>query len=247
MNLLVLTYHYFDRGEPAGIKPEDYEFSMPADRFAAHGRQLQESAYRIIPPEVLTSLPQETLDDRPQVLVTIDDGHASVAEIAFDILMEQRILPVVSVITDRVGQENYMDWGALRHLAAAGCSIQSHSKSHRDLTRLRPDELVVELEDSKKIIEDNIGLPVATLTIPMGRMDKKVAAAAIEAGYKIVMTSFTGINRSADDLASLRRFQVKRSRAILPLDDYFRAGSMIRLAGAAKNVIRKIRDENRLW
>lgn len=247
MNLLVLTYHYFDRGEPAGIKPEDYEFSMPADRFAAHCRQLQESGYRIIPPEVLTSLPQETLDDRRQVLVTIDDGHISAAEIAADILMEQRIKPAISVITDQVGRANYMDWGSLRHLAAAGFSIQSHTKSHRDLTRLRPNELAAELSDSKRIIEDNIGLPVTTLTIPMGRLNKTVLAATQEAGYTVVMTSFTGINRSAGDLGLLRRFQVKRSRAALPLDKYFRAGSMIRLVGAAKNVIRKIRDENHLW
>lgn len=247
MNLLVLTYHYFDRGKPVGIKPEDYEFSMAAGQFAAHCRQLQESGYRIIPPEVVTSLPQETLDDRRQVLVTIDDGHASVAESAAEILMEQRILPVISVITDHVGRPYYMNWGQLRELAMAGFSVQSHTKSHRDLTRLRPDELAAELGDSKKIIEDNIGLPVTTLTIPMGRLNKAVLAAARAAGYAIVMTSFTGINRSADDLGLLRRFQVKRSRAVLPLDDYFRAGSMIRLAGAAKNVIRKFRDENRLW
>jgi len=247
MNLLVLTYHYFDRGEPEGIKSEDVAFSMPGGQFAAHCRQLLSPDWRIIPPEVLTSLPQESLDERRQVLVTIDDGHVSVAEVAADVLLEQQIPAIISVITDRVGQAHYMDWGELRHLATAGFSIQSHTKSHRNLTRLAPDELASELNDSRKIIEDNIGQPVTTLTIPMGRIDKKVAAAAREAEYKIVMTSFTGINRSADDFVSLRRFQVKRPQETLPLDDYFRTGSMIRLVGAAKNVIRRVRDEKHLW
>jgi peptidoglycan/xylan/chitin deacetylase (PgdA/CDA1 family) len=247
MNLLVLTYHYFDRGEPTGIKPEDREFSMPAGRFAEHCRQLRDSGYRVVAPESLTHVAEEASDESRQVLVTIDDGHTSVAEIAAEILIEHRIKAVLSVITDRVGQTHYMDWGSLRHLAAAGFSIQSHTKSHRNLTRLGPDELAAELGESRKIIEDNIGLPVTTLTIPMGRLDRTVLAAAQRAGYLVTMTSFTGINRSADDLASLRRFQVKRSRATLPLDDYFRAGSMIRLVGAAKDMVRRVRDGRHLW
>ncbi|MDD4052803.1 MAG: polysaccharide deacetylase family protein [candidate division Zixibacteria bacterium] len=247
MNLLVLTYHYFDRDEPAGIKPEDFAFSIPAGQFAAHCGQMSSSGYRIINPETLPDLPQETTDDSRQVLVTIDDGHISVAEIAVEILLEHRITPIVSVITDRVGQPHYMGWGRLRDLAMAGFSMQSHTKSHRNLTRLTPDELASELRDSKKIIEDNIGLPVTMLTIPMGRIDKAVMAAAREAGYAIIMTSFTGINRSTDDLASLRRFQVKRPQETLPLDDYFRSGSMIRLVGAAKDIVRRVRDEKHLW
>jgi peptidoglycan/xylan/chitin deacetylase (PgdA/CDA1 family) len=247
MNLLVLTYHYFDRGEPAGIKREDYDFSMPVEQFAGHCRQLLSPGYRVIRPETLPALPQETADNSRQVLVTIDDGHMSVAEIAADILREHRIMPIVSVITDLVGQPYYMGWGELRELAMAGFSIQSHTKTHRNLTRLAPDELISELNDSKKIIEDNIGLPVTMLTIPMGRIDKAVMAVAREAGYAIILTSFTGINRSTDDFASLRRFQVKRRQERLPLDDYFRTGSMIRLVGAAKDVIRRVRDEKHLW
>jgi peptidoglycan/xylan/chitin deacetylase (PgdA/CDA1 family) len=247
MNLLVLTYHYFDRGEPAGIKREDYDFSMSAGQFAAHCRQLLSPGYRIIGPEMLTVLPHQTIDVGRQVLVTIDDGHISVAEIAADILLEHRIMPIISVITDRVGQAYYMDWGTLRNLAAAGFSIQSHTKSHCNLTRLTPDELASELDDSKKIIEDNIGLPVTMLTIPMGRIDQRVSAAACQAGYSVIMTSFTGINTSADNLGSLRRFQVKRPRQALPLDDYFRSTSMIRLIGAAKDMVRRVRDEKHLW
>lgn len=247
MNLLVLTYHYFDRGEPAGIKVEDRDFSIPADRFAAHCRQLRESGCRILTPEALAGLPREETKDERQALVTIDDGHASVAEIAFDILTAHGIRPVVSVITDRVGRAYHMDWSTLRRLAEAGFSIQSHTKSHRDLTRLTADELAAELGDSKKAIEDNLGRPVTMLTIPMGRMNTSVPAAARQAGYTVVLTSFTGINRSADDLSRLRRFQVKRPRTTLPLNEYFRAGSTIRMVGAAKNLARRIRDGKRLW
>jgi peptidoglycan/xylan/chitin deacetylase (PgdA/CDA1 family) len=180
------------------------------------------------------------------VLVTIDDGHISVAEVAADILKQHGIGPIISVITGRVGQPYYMDWRQLRELVTAGFSVQSHTKTHRDLTRLTPDELASELNGSRKAIEDNLGLPVTILTIPMGRVNRAVLAAARAAGYGVIMTSFSGLNRSADDFASLRRFQVKRERETLPLDDYFRDRSMIRLVGAAKNVIRRLRDEKRL-
>ncbi len=245
MNLLVLTYHYFDRGEPAGIKAEDFPFSMPADRFAAHCRQLLSPRYQVIRPNMLNALPREMPDNTRQALMTIDDGHLSVAEIAAAILLDHRLTSVISIITDRVGQAHYMDWGALRELAAAGFEIQSHTKSHRNLTRLTAPELASEMIDSKKIIEDNIGLPVTMVTIPMGRLDACVTAAAIEAGYTVIMTSFTGINRTMDDLTCLRRFQVKRHQETLPLEACFNPRSVLRLTGAAKDVVRRLRDARR--
>jgi peptidoglycan/xylan/chitin deacetylase (PgdA/CDA1 family) len=114
--------------------------------------------------------------------------------------------------------------------------------SHQNLTRLNDLELTAELEQSRKIIEDNIGLPVTMLATPMGRINDRVIRNAREAGYTIIMTSFTGINRDMDDLVRLRRFQVKSHCRELRLDDYFKPISAVRIGGAAKNVAKKIRN-----
>ena len=70
-------------------------------------------------------------------------------------------------------------------MSEAGWEIGSHTGSHRDLTALNPDELVRELRDSKRVLEDKTGVSVDTLSYPFGRYDTRVRDAAMEAGYRM--------------------------------------------------------------
>ncbi len=81
------------------------------------------------------------------------------------------------------------------------------------------------------------------LAAPMGRIDGRVADAALETGYRVVMTSFTGINTDIDDLKFLRRFQVKRNRHELKPGAYFSPVSRVRIVGRAKDMAKKIQGK----
>lgn len=245
MNLLVLTYHYFDRGRPYGIKDEDRSYSVTAETLEAHCRQLAEAPHQIIDPTQLETLAQEPDGRARQILITIDDGHQSVGDIALEPLLKYGLRAIVNVVVDSVGREHYLSWSSLRDLAAKGFSIQSHSMRHRFLTRLSPPELRSDLETSRKTIEDNVGLPVTMLAVPMGRINRTVIDAATAAGYTVIMTSYTGINTTAGDMRALHRFQVKRAIWILPLEQYYRPLSLIRVTGAAKNAAKIVRDRLR--
>jgi peptidoglycan/xylan/chitin deacetylase (PgdA/CDA1 family) len=240
MNLLVLTYHYFHRDEPSGIKKEDFPFSVRLDDFDNHCAELISSGYHLIDPGKLTDYGQYHGEPDRQILITIDDGHQSVEEVA-EIIVGRNLKPILFIIPDQVGKANYLDWPALRDLATRGFSIQSHSMTHRNLARLSQSELIAELEQSKNIIEDNIGLPVTMLAVPMGRFNNRVKKCAPATGYDVVMTSYTGINRYMDDPMILKRFQVKGERRILQLDDYFRRFSKVRITGAVKNLAKRFR------
>jgi peptidoglycan/xylan/chitin deacetylase (PgdA/CDA1 family) len=244
MNLLVLTYHYFHEDKPSGIKKEDYSFSLEIDNFEDHCREIASSGYHLVEPDRMFDRDQYRGKPDRQVLMTIDDGHKSI-ESAADIILKYRISPVLNVIPRLIGHDNYLTWSSLRDLTLKGFSIQSHSVSHHDLTRLNRMELTAELEQSKKIIEDNIGLPVKMLAAPMGRINRRVVETALEAGYEVIMTSFAGINKDRDDLKFLRRVQIKRRHHSLAIDNYYRPVSRVRIEGAARNLAKKIR--NRLF
>jgi len=239
MNLVVLTYHYFHREKPTGIKEEDFPFSVSLDTFNDHCASLASSGYCLIDPDKLTDREQYTGEPDRQVLITIDDGHGSLED-ASETLLRHNLKPILNIIAGSVGSNHYLGWPGLRSLALQGFSIQSHSMSHHDLTKLNPTELTAELEQSKKTIEDNIGLPVTMLAVPMGRIDDRIVNTALEIGYEVIMTSFTGINENRDDLKFMKRFQVKSNRRLRP-DDYFNPYSSVRLIGAAKNLAKKIR------
>jgi peptidoglycan/xylan/chitin deacetylase (PgdA/CDA1 family) len=241
MNLLVLTYHYFHYDTPYGIKREDFPFSVAQDKFENHCRALVSSGFRIIDPQELIDTTELNGGPDRQILVTIDDGHSSVEDIALNTLFKYQIKPVLNVIPGFVGYRNYLSWSTLRSLSNRGFSIQSHSMEHRNMMHLSHKQLKTDMEISKKTIEDNIGTCVKMFAVPMGQLNKSVVKIALEVGFSIIMTSFAGINTSSDDLKSLKRFQVKSHVDSLHLDRYFIRLSGVRLEGEAKNLIKRIK------
>lgn len=242
MNLLVLTYHYFHDERPYGIKAEDHPFSMNVDRFESHLRQLNSSGLEIVDPTKAENGEWPPSNAPRQVMITIDDGHRSFGDLAVDKMIQHKIPAVLPVIAGQVGQTDYLDWSALRYMATVGFSIQSHSMTHVNLARLTEDQCHDELRRSKETIEDQIGAPVTMLAAPMGRINRRVSKCAAQIGYSLIMTSYTGINTEPDDLKLMKRFQVKSHMDKLPLDDYYKPLSSLRLIGSAKNMVKRLRD-----
>ena len=238
MKLLILTYHYFHQDKPFGIKPEDFCYSVPVKSLKIRCQQFLDWSGDIIRPDQLNDGPFWDADGNG-IIVTIDDGHQSTGEAA-EIFLEYGIRPILFVIPDRVEQNHYLDWNQLRNLANKGCSIQSHTMSHLKLTGLSQSDLLFQLDQSKKVIEEKIGRTANMLAVPMGRINHEVSQMAVACGYKTIMTSFTGINSSADDLTFIKRFQVKQDNMELPPERYFSRFSGVRVGGMAKSFIKKM-------
>ena len=82
-----------------------------------------------------------------------------------------------------------MSWRELRELHQAGHTIGSHTHTHPMLTGCGNRSLRNELEVSKRLLEDLIGDEVDCISIPSGRVDRRVLAACKAAGYRRVYTS----------------------------------------------------------
>jgi peptidoglycan/xylan/chitin deacetylase (PgdA/CDA1 family) len=82
----------------------------------------------------------------------------------------------------------------------AGFTFGSHSLTHAMLTSLTDDELQREVHDSKKKLEDLLGVEVKWFAYPYGDVDRRVRAAVQEAGYKAAVTTDVGSNRWQDFL-----------------------------------------------
>ena len=238
MNLIILTYHYFHTDAPAGIPEHDFRYSISADRFRHDCAGMAESGYEIVQPHLALEKLQSNSEKRG-ILVSIDDGHDSVATVALEILMQYNISPILNVVPGLVGSRHFLPWSSLRNLAVQGFAIESHSMSHRNLTRLGDVELVQDLESARKTIEDNVGTPVSLVTVPMGHINHRVVRAARIAGYRGIMTSFTGVNRGSEDVWNLKRFQVKSDTPVGNLGQYFNPFSRARLIGGVKNLARR--------
>jgi peptidoglycan/xylan/chitin deacetylase (PgdA/CDA1 family) len=152
---------------------------------------LKASGYR------LTSLGEylRQSDEKNLVGLSFDDGFESFYRFALPLLMDLEMSATVFIPFDFVGRTAGWDYTyflkAVSHMsreqiieaANHGIEIGSHGCWHIDLSGA-PERLVkIELERSKKGLEDMTGRRVRFISYPFGRFNAAVESLALEAGY----------------------------------------------------------------
>jgi len=122
-------------------------------------------------------------------VITFDDGLKDNFTNAYPILKELGLKAYFFVMPDKIETNGYMNWEQVRELATSGMVIGSHGMTHRILTSLNADDLTFEVEESKKIIEERLNLPVEYFSVPKGYYNKRVLDVVKKAGYKKMFTS----------------------------------------------------------
>lgn len=167
---LYLLYHELRR------EPSTYSYVMEADRFE---QQVE-----------LFALHHRHPGPGPLPEITFDDGHRSDHALALPILDRHALKARFFITAGWTGtRARYMDWTQLQELHHAGHSIGAHGWSHRLLTQCSPTDLRAELDTSRKLLEDRLGTPIQTLSLPGGRHNRRVLNACHEAGYTQIYTS----------------------------------------------------------
>ena len=201
----VLTYHRFGPGRRAPFCVDAAAFDRQMAWLARSGRAASLA-------QVRGFLGGRRNLDNGAVLVTIDDGDPSVAEIAVPILRRHGVPAVLFTLAGRPEGFRVLDDAALRAVADAGVDIGSHSLTHRSMARLPREQQVVEARDSRRRLEDILGRPVTTFAYPFGtRADYSDETAQVlrEAGYDLAFTSQHGALQAGLDPLALPRVKVE--------------------------------------
>lgn len=169
-----------ERDSSGFVGPGPDRYKLKPESFAAHLDAIAASGLR-------PSLVTEPAGD-PVLHLTFDDGGASAALIA-ETLAARGFGGHFFVTTARIGSPGFMDLEALRALHSAGNLVGSHSHTHFALSRLSDAEVTAELETSKNVLEDAIGEPVTTASVPGGFYSPRVAELAGRAGFEHLFTS----------------------------------------------------------
>ena len=121
------------------------------------------------------------LPRRPMV-ITFDDGLASVHSLALPILSGLRVPATVFAVSGYIGRCNrwpgqsadvprlpVLSWSALQELAAAGWEVGAHTVSHPCLDAISAEQAEREIIDSRRMLEDRLGIGVTSFAYPYGR------------------------------------------------------------------------------
>jgi peptidoglycan/xylan/chitin deacetylase (PgdA/CDA1 family) len=145
--------------------------------------------------------------------LTFDDGSASDYDEAFPALTELGMRATFFVVPTLVGTPGYVTWAQLREMAAAGMEVGSHSLTHPFLHDLDAGGIRHEFGESKRILEDRLGAPVRSASLPRGWEPPHCAAVLEELGYRAFCTSRVGWWRPGDSPLAIPRVAVRRGMA----------------------------------
>lgn len=193
---VVLMYH---RVGLADARPEEADFALPVWLFERQMRRLASEGRPVVS---LSQLASGHFEDG-SVVLTFDDGCDTDATVALPRLLELRFPAASFVNPATVGERGRLGWPQVERLAAAGMRIGSHGLDHTLLDGLAPGEIERQLEVSKHLLEERLGMEIDALSLPGGTGGRAALEIARRLGYRLVLGSRPG--------------RVARGRLLLPV------------------------------
>ncbi|MBT4805356.1 polysaccharide deacetylase family protein [Candidatus Woesearchaeota archaeon] len=172
----ILMYHE--------ISDKDNDWCVSLQQFEKQLQFLKDNSYKTISlTELKNGINEDKETDEKLIVLTFDDARKGVYDFAFPLLKKFNFTATISVVPDWIDGKNipeeefyslFMSWNELKELSDSGFEIASHSLSHQNLTKLSEEELVKELSESKRIIEEKLGDEVKHFCYPYGQYNETI-------------------------------------------------------------------------
>jgi len=203
----VLMYHSINKGS-AGSR-----LIVDAATFKKQMKFLKDHNFNCISiNEYIDNIKNKKKQKRKSVVITFDDGFEDNYLTAFPILKEFEIPVTIFIVTDWVGDENMLDWSQIKELEKSDLiDIGSHAVSHDMLTRMPKAEMLMEIKQSKQILEDALNKSIELFCYPTGAHSEFIKKMTKLSGYKAACATSVDKRTSLDDLFAIRRIRISQS------------------------------------
>ena len=216
----ILMYHQVGHFEPVKLHRASY---CHLQDFERQMRYLHDIGANVISmSDALAALEGKKPIPPKAVVLTFDDGYRSFAEHALPVLKRYDFPAIVYVLAARAGDRAdwysvdgqptppLMTWQEVQSLPAQGIEVGSHGLHHTRLAGLPADRLRAEVSDSRRLIEDRLGIAVPHFCYPFGSVDVAAIDACAEAGYSTSVTCQRGAARPGLDPLALPRKSIRQ-------------------------------------
>lgn len=189
----VLMYHFF--GEPlSGHDPE--HLFVTGENFRIQLGSLLRSGWRPVDLDAYLGWWSGRVRlPRKSFLLTVDDAHRSVVDLAAPILASFGIPSVLFVPAGLIGstvrwsedyaREQIATADELRRLPATGMELGVHGFDHTRMVSLGPSDLLLHTADARLDLERLTGVRARAFAYPYGTHDPMTRRAVAEAGYAV--------------------------------------------------------------
>jgi peptidoglycan/xylan/chitin deacetylase (PgdA/CDA1 family) len=186
--------------------------TVSGSTFERQMRFLREHKYNVISLRQLATLMKENKRIIPKtVVVTFDDGYRDNLTVALPVLKKYNIPMTLFVAPLEISEvPYYLRWDELEQLAYSPLiEIGAHAIHHAFLPDIKDEKrLRLEIINSKKMLEERLGLKVEFFSYPAGGFNKKIKQIVLDSGYLAAVATKPGINYANDDVYALKRMRI---------------------------------------
>jgi len=190
---------------------------VTAEQFDKHLSYLKRNGYKTISFEEALEI-KRICSEGKYVIVSFDDGYEDNYRLAFPILKKYGFKAIIFLVAgleynswDQKSNEPkliMMNKQQILEMQAYGIEFGSHTLSHSDLTKISFEDAKKELVESKKILEEELGIEIKSFAFPYGNYNEEVKKIAREAGYKLVYATDNAPLGLHEDLFQIRRIGI---------------------------------------
>ncbi len=224
IRLPILMYHYIST-LPADADKYRINLSVEPAMFRQHLQYLKDNGYTAVSLYDLdnalmygTPLPQKP------VILTFDDGYSDHYVTAFPLLKEFGMTGTFFIITDTADHSSvgYMTWEQISEMAAAGMSMESHTKTHADLRGRSYDFLVYEILGSLESVSAHTGRTGRMFCYPIGHYDDQTLAVLGATDVLRAVTTEFGVWHTSDNHLEMPRVRISNDTGVNALASLLR-------------------------
>ena len=182
----VLLYHHIAKSKVQNsyyVSPEIFEEQM---------KWLKENNYHVISYDKFyqAASGEGTLPSKP-VVITFDDSLLDQYTNAYPILRKYNYPATFFVKLNDVSNKgtSALTFSEIKKMAENGMTIGSHSMNHDNMADMDTNTLYYELNQSKKVLEQNTGVKIKYFSYPGGAYSSSTVIATKNAGYLSAVTT----------------------------------------------------------
>lgn len=173
-----------------------------ADDLRHHLRTLRRQGPMVSWDDALAVLAGERPLPGPMFCLSFDDAHPTWRDVVAPLLAEMAVPATFFLTTGLVGRPGNLTWDDCRAIRDAGFSFGSHTVSHTRLADQGDADARQEIADSKREIEDELGIEVRDFAAPYGYPNvdftERDVRAARAAGYRSFATTMRPAMHAGD-------------------------------------------------
>lgn len=154
------------------------------------------------------------------IIITFDDGYIDNYNVVFKLIKKYKVKITIFVVTNMINSKHHLTSDQIKEMSASGLvSIQSHTVSHKNLTKLSNSELNTELDKSRRKIYELTGKYPTAIAYPYGKVNSQVIK-SVKKYYSFGFSLSDGNLSNEKNKLKISRYGVARKTTIEDIQKY---------------------------